>query len=72
MIRALLLITRRELTLAFRRWSDVALPLMFFIIVCMLFPLALGQEPDWIQVPERDWERAQGLAWIADRLRGQA
>jgi heme exporter protein B len=44
MISAMLLVTRRELTLAFRRWSDIALPVVFFIIVCMLFPLALGQD----------------------------
>ena len=32
-------ILRRELELGFRRWGDVASPLMFFVIVIALFPM---------------------------------
>ena len=45
MTTAFWLVMRREFALAFRRWSDLALPWLFFIIVCMLFPLAIGQDP---------------------------
>ncbi|MEJ2140212.1 MAG: heme exporter protein CcmB [Gammaproteobacteria bacterium] len=44
MIRAFTLVFNRELTVAFRRWSDLALPIVFFVIVCTLFPLAVGQD----------------------------
>jgi len=36
----LMLVLRRDLRLAFRRWSELATPLMFFVIVASLFPLA--------------------------------
>lgn len=35
-----MLVLRRDLRLAFRRWSELATPLMFFVIVASLFPLA--------------------------------
>ena len=50
----------RDLKLAFRRWSELANPLIFFVIVAALFPLALA--PD---------DRAQltsigiGVVWVA-------
>lgn len=62
MIGALRLVLARELTLAFRRWSDVALPLVFFIIVCMLFPLALGQDLDTLR------KIGPGAIWVAALL----
>ena len=43
MIKAFRRVIARELTVAFRRWSDLVLPLVFFVIVCTLFPLAVGQ-----------------------------
>lgn len=39
-----LLMLRRDLRLAFRRWSELATPLMFFVIVASLFPLASSPE----------------------------
>ena len=45
---AFLLILRRDLRLAFRRWSELATPLMFFVIVASLFPLAAS--PDAAQL----------------------
>jgi hypothetical protein len=32
----------RDLRVAFRRWSELAHPLIFFVIVVTLFPLALS------------------------------
>ena len=37
-------IVARDLKLAFRRWSELANPLIFFIIVTSLFPLALSPD----------------------------
>lgn len=62
MINAFRLVIARELTLAFRRWSDVALPVVFFIIVCMLFPLAVGQDLSVLR------EIGPGAIWVAALL----
>ena len=40
MLEVLLHILRRDLRLAFRRWSELATPLIFFVIIASLFPLA--------------------------------
>ncbi|MCZ0952169.1 MAG: heme exporter protein CcmB [Rhodospirillaceae bacterium] len=40
MLDTLLHILRRDLRLAFRRWSELATPLIFFVIIASLFPLA--------------------------------
>ena len=42
MLRLFIAVIRRDLQIAFRRWGDVASPLMFFAIVSTLFPLALS------------------------------
>jgi heme exporter protein B len=62
MIAAFRLIIAREFTLAFRRWSDVALPVVFFIIVCMLFPLAVGQDLAILR------QMGPGAIWVAALL----
>ena len=62
MISAFRLVIAREFTLAFRRWSDVALPVVFFIIVCMLFPLAVGQDLTVLR------EIGPGAIWVAALL----
>lgn len=62
MIRAFALLMRRELTLAFRRWSDLALPLVFFVIVCTLFPLAVGQDAETLR------KIGPGAIWVAALL----
>jgi heme exporter protein B len=62
MIGAMRLVLARELTLAFRRWSDVALPVVFFIIVCMLFPLAMGQDLEKLR------SVGPGAIWVAALL----
>lgn len=60
--RYFLAIVRRELQVAFKRWGDLASPLMFFIIVVSLFPLALS--------PKHEVLRNLGPAvlWIAALL----
>lgn len=35
-------ILERDLRLAFRRWSELATPLIFFVIIASLFPLAIS------------------------------
>lgn len=55
-------IVRRELELGFRRWGDVASPLVFFIIVISLFPLALSPARDVLQ------GLGPGVIWIAALL----
>ena len=62
MLHAFKLVITRELQLAFRRWSDLALPVMFFVIVCMLFPLAVGQDQDVLL------EIGPGAIWVAALL----
>ena len=43
-MQVFLQILRRDLRLAFRRWSELATPLIFFVIVASLFPLASSPE----------------------------
>ena len=53
---------KRDLLVAFKRKNDIVNPLMFFIIVCSLFPI--GISPD----PERLGEIAAGVLWISALL----
>jgi heme exporter protein B len=55
-------IVRRELQIAFKRWGDLVSPLMFFVMVASLFPLALS--------PQHEMLRNLGPAvlWIAALL----
>lgn len=52
----------RELRLALRRWDQVAQPLLFFIVVTMLFPLATS--PDIAELRRI----AAGIVWVAAML----
>jgi len=52
----------RELRLAFRRWDQVLQPLIFFIIVTTLFPLATS--PDSAQLRQI----GPGAVWVAAML----
>ena len=62
MISALILILRRDLTLAVRRMSDVMTTLFFFVIVVSLFPLGVGPEMDTLR------QIAPGVIWVAALL----
>ena len=50
----------RELRLAFRRWDQVLQPLIFFVIVTTLFPLATS--PDINQLRQI----GPGVVWVAE------
>jgi len=52
----------RDLRLAFRRWSELANPLFFFVVVTSLFPLALS--PDRAQLQTL----GVGVLWVAALL----
>lgn len=53
---------RRDLLLALRHWGQVAQPLVFFVIVTTLFPLALGPELAALR------EIAAGTLWVSALL----
>ena len=52
----------RELLLAWRRRGDVAVALLFFVIVASLFPLGVGAEPNQLRAI------APGVIWVAALL----
>jgi len=62
MLDAALCIVRRDLLLAWRRRSDVATALLFFVIVASLFPLGIGAEPNLLRAI------APGVIWVAALL----
>jgi heme exporter protein B len=53
---------RRDLLLAMRHWGQVAQPLIFFVMVTTLFPLALGPELSELR------QMAAGTLWVAALL----
>lgn len=55
-------ILRRELRLAMRRWDQVLQPLVFFIVIVTLFPLATNPELSQLQ------RIAPGVLWVAAML----
>jgi len=52
-------IYKRDLMLSFRRWSEVVNPLLFFVIVTTMFPLALSPDPRLLQ------SLGIGVVWVA-------
>lgn len=58
-IRAGGAIARRDLILVWRRRGDSVQPVMFAIMICLLFPLALGTRPESLQLI------APGVIWVA-------
>jgi heme exporter protein B len=55
-------IVERDLKLAFRRWSELANPLIFFLIVASLFPLALSPDQTQLQAI------GVGVLWVSALL----
>jgi len=53
---------RRDLLLAMRRRGDMANPLIFFVMVVSIFPLALGGDPRLLAAV------APGVVWVAALL----
>jgi heme exporter protein B len=62
MLEAAACIVRRDLLVAWRRKSDVATALLFFVIVTSLFPLGIGAEPNLLRAI------APGVIWVAALL----
>lgn len=60
--RAFFAIIRRDLLLAFRRRSEIANPLLFFVLVITLFPLGIGARPQLLQAI------APGIIWVSALL----
>ncbi len=58
----LILVVRRDLTLAMRRRADVLTTLIFFVMVVSLFPLGVGPEMDMLR------KMAAGVLWVAALL----
>lgn len=58
------MVLKRDLLLAFRRQSDIATTLFFFIIVSSLFPLGIGPEAAVLS------SIAPGVLWVATLLAG--
>jgi heme exporter protein B len=50
MLKLFVAVVRRDIQVAFRRWGDLASPLMFFAIVSSLFPLALSPAQQTLQM----------------------
>src|SRR5688572_23238371 len=55
-------VVQRDLLLALRRKSDVAVALLFFVIVASLFPLGIGAEPNLLRAI------APGVIWVSALL----
>ncbi len=62
MFKTFCAIVGRDLTLAFRRQSDVLSTLFFFVIVVSLFPLGIGPEFETLRLI------APGIVWVAALL----
>ncbi|MCX7103320.1 MAG: heme exporter protein CcmB [Methylobacter sp.] len=60
--QAFFAIIRRDLVLALRRRSEIANPLLFFVLVITLFPLGIGAEPRLLQAI------APGVIWVSALL----
>ena len=52
----------RDLTLAWRRRSDVFTSVIFFVLVASLFPLGIGPEPQLLRAI------GPGVVWVAALL----
>lgn len=63
-LRAMLAMVRRDLALALHRRVEALNPLVFFALVCALFPLGIGPES------ERLATLAPGILWVVALLSG--
>jgi heme exporter protein B len=62
MLRAYTRILARDLKIAFRRFAELANPLLFFVIVTSLFPLALSPDADELR------NVGTGVLWVSALL----
>jgi heme exporter protein B len=56
------LLLRRDLALAYRRWEQVTHPVLFFLMVATLFPLALNPKPSLLA------DIGAGVVWVSALL----
>jgi heme exporter protein B len=61
-VNAFWVILQRDLKLSFRRWSELANPLIFFVIVAALFPLGLAPDAGQLELI------GAGVVWMAALL----
>ena len=57
-----MLVLRRDLALSFKKIATFLVPLVFFLIVISLFPLALGTENSFLS------SLSSGVIWVAALL----
>ena len=50
---------KRDLSLAYRQRAELMQPMLFFVLVISLFPLAVGPEPKTLQLI------GPGVIWVA-------
>ena len=62
MFQAFIFLLRRDLLLALRNRAEYMMPLLFFVLVVALFPLALGALPELLE------RIAPGVIWVAALL----
>lgn len=62
MIAPVWLLLKREMRQSFRRWSDLISPLVFFVLVSSLFPLAISPAADVLR------QIGPGVLWVAALL----
>ncbi len=60
--QAFIELLKRDLRLAMRRRAEVANPLLFFVMVIVLFPLGVGAEPNLLE------RMSAGVVWVAALL----
>jgi len=60
--QAFAILLRRDLTLAYRRRSEVINPLLFFVLVTAMFPLGVGADPALLR------DIGPGVIWVAALL----
>ncbi len=60
--QAFVFLLRRDLLLALRNRAEYVMPLLFFVLVISMFPLALGAQPELLA------RIAPGIVWVAALL----
>jgi heme exporter protein B len=62
LVQAFVFLLRRDLLLAMRNRAEYAMPILFFVLVITLFPLAIGALPELLS------RIAPGIVWVAALL----
>ncbi len=62
LVQAFVFLLRRDLLLSLRNRAEYVMPLLFFVLVISMFPLALGAQPELLA------RIAPGIVWVAALL----